>query len=68
MKPTTRKLMAYLTAFFVIAAVMNFASAPRKAHSLDIGGLVGDLVKIGGIAYIAYFNAGELLRAHENFG
>jgi len=52
MKATTRKLMVCLTAMFVLAAVMNFATPPQKAHSIDFGGVVGDLLKIGGIAYV----------------
>ena len=52
MRSTTRKLIAYLAAFFVIAAMMNFAAVPRKAHSIDLGDLAGDLLKIGGIAYV----------------
>ncbi len=52
MRPIARKLIAYLAAFFVIAAMMNFAGLPRKAHSIDLGGLAGDLLKIGGIAFV----------------
>jgi len=44
--------MAYFTALFVIAAVANFAAPPPKAHGIDLGGLAGDLLKIGGIAYV----------------
>ncbi len=52
MRATTRKLIAYLTVCLVIAAVMNFAAVPQKAHSIDFGGLAGDLLKVGGIALV----------------
>jgi hypothetical protein len=52
MKATTRKLMACLTAMFVIAAVMNFAMPPQSAHGIDFGNVIGDLLKIGGIGFV----------------
>jgi len=48
----TRKVAAFLTFALLGLAVLNFATAPQKAYALDLGGTLGNLIKIGGIALI----------------
>ncbi len=52
MTPRTRKIAAFLMATMLGLAILNFATAPRTAYALDLGGALGDLLKIGGIALI----------------
>lgn len=60
MTAKTRRLMVYLTVLLLLAAVLNFGTAPHSAYSLSLGGLAGDILKAGGIALLVSSFSGEI--------
>ena len=60
MKPSTRKMMAFLTAIFVVGSVLNFAGGTQQAYGIDLGSVVGDALKIGGIAFVVSRFGGQI--------
>jgi len=59
-KPSTRKMMAFLTAIFVVGSVLNFAGGTQQAYGIDLGSVVGDALKIGGIAFVVSRFGGQI--------
>ncbi len=50
--------MVYMTAFLVVAALANFVAPPAQA--INFGGFAGDLLKVGGIAFIVSQFGGQI--------
>ncbi len=48
----SRKIAAFLMVAMLGLAILNIATAPNTAYALDLGGALGSLIKIGGIALI----------------